>query len=875
LLLFIFPMGNSSSSLPFSIDQQVGAPHDHNGWALHKGKSKDSSDGGREVSVFVGKKPALSKTPIDRRQPHQTHLDPALHHYDYCRKLRHPHILKVFATLDTDNPSAASVSAAAGSASNQQNQSQQSESSSKVIAGDLIVVTEPCIPLSEWLLGAAASGPPTPEQLAWGLECVIEGLAFLHTSANIAHGSISPQSLYVTPSGDVKLWNFSLVTPVGPNSATSAGGPDGHFLEWEAVCCPESYRSPERVEQKWDVISSSGGVHSMDSYSLGVLIGDYWYRNASTNANNVPQVLKKALQRMTTTNIKMRPRLEPWLNCPVFDTQYKKIQRSLLEISIQPVEQKIFLWQNLGQQMQQQTGVIPKDFAKYKILPLIITTIQTTCKNESMLSQDMYRREILAMLSPLFFIEEHYQDPQKVGKELAPIVAKLFTVPDRGVRSVLLNTVGFFTKTLNQSALNTSVFEPLCSGFNDSSPVLREMTLKATHALVPSLTAPNLEKLSRYLVRLQSDAETSLRTNAVIFFAKIAPHLSEVSKQKMLLPAYSRSMKDPFSPCRLSALQSLMQSKALFTKQDLAVKVMPCVMPLLLDPMTDIRTEAFRVVRDFLEEIQQESNLMTERGDPLVVGVPNAATNQPQQPRVASAAETSAAATTSGVDSSTGSSSGYLSGISSWIAAPTTATQPSKPTPPKPMQTAQPIPTPQPPIQQFASTLLHAPKPAPAPTPAEGDGWGDDDDDDGWGDVDVLAFSDIGGGAGKQSNKPATATKNSVPSMSSLGGGMDDDPLASLGMKTVASAKPRAMKGKLVLPKKAPPAKTSTKNSVPSMAGFGGGMDDDPLASLGMKTVASSKPRAVKGKLILPKKAPQAKKLIIDASEMGDGWDDF
>jgi len=55
-----------------------------------------------------------------------------------------------------------------------------------------------------------------------------------------------------------------------------------------------------------------------------------------------------------------------------------------------------------------------------------------------------------------------------------------------------------------------------------------------------------------------------------------------------------------------------MQSKPLFSKKDLASKVMPCVMPLLLDQMTDVRKEAFRVVRDFLEEIQQESNSMTE-----------------------------------------------------------------------------------------------------------------------------------------------------------------------------------------------------------------------------------------------------------------------
>ena len=828
-------MGNSSSALPFSVDEQVGAPHDHNGWALHKGKSKDTSDGGREVSVFVGKKPTLSKTPIDRRYPQKTQLEPALHHYDYCRKLRHPHILKVYATLDTDNPSAASVGGNAGSSpSNQQSQTQQSASSSKGSNGDLIIVTEPCIPLSEWLLGASASGQPTSDQLAWGLECVVEGLAFLHTSAKVAHGCISPQSLYVTLSGDVKLWNFSLVTPVGPNTSTSAGGPDGHFLEWEGVCCPESYKSPERMEQRWDAISNTGGIHAMDSYSLGALIGDYWYRNASTNANNVPQTLKKAVQRLTTTNIKMRPRLQPLLKCPVFDTQYKKMQRSLLELPAQPIEQKIIFWQNLGQQLQQQSGLIPTDVAKYKILPMIIATILATCSNENMLSQDLYRREVLAMLTSLFYIEEHYQDPEKVGTELAPIVAKLFTVPDRGVRSILLNSVAFLTKKLDKNALNSSVFEPLCSGFNDSSPVLREMTLKATQTLVPSLSAPNLEKLSRYLVRLQSDAETSLRTNAVMFIAKIAPHLSDVSRDKMLLSAYARSLKDPFSPCRLSALQSLMESKPLFSKQDLAVKVMPCVMPLLLDPIKDVREEAFRVVHNFLKEIQEESNLMTQRGDPPGVGVANSSTTRPQQVAAAPVAPTGAQMAQPGTAANTnsagsGGKSGYLTGMSSWLtSSSSTTTAPAKPTtlnpvPPKPVQMVQPMSAPPPPTQRFAATSLNAPKPAPAVD----DGWGDENDDDDWSedglDDNALAFSNIGSGMAKQAFKPAT----------------------------------------------------SSINSASSMGGFGGGMDDDPFASLGMKTISTVKPRATKGKLVMPKKAPPAKKLTIDASEMNDGWDDF
>jgi serine/threonine protein kinase len=305
-------MGNSASALPYSIDNQVGAPHDHNGWALHNGKS---TSGGKPVSVFVGKKPQLAKTAVSPRYPQQFQLVPAHHHYNNCRKLRHPHILKVYATLDTDNPNAATTEGKASTASSAS--SADAVSSTTTTTGDLIVVTEPCSSLEHWLLSK-----PTPEQLAWGMECIIQGLHFLHNSAKLAHGNMSPSSFYVTPAGDVKVWNFSLVTPIGPDKA--GGGPNDHFQQWENCCTPDAYRSPERVERRWDALSNVG-VHCMDSYGLGILM-DHWF------SGRVPGPLQKAVQRLQTTNLKMRPRLQPLLKCPVFDTPYQKIQLQLQEI---------------------------------------------------------------------------------------------------------------------------------------------------------------------------------------------------------------------------------------------------------------------------------------------------------------------------------------------------------------------------------------------------------------------------------------------------------------------------------------------------------------------------------------------------------------
>jgi SCY1-like protein 1 len=398
------------------------------------------------------------------------------------------------------------------------------------------------------------------------------------------------------------------------------------------------------------------------------------------------------------------------------------------------------------------------------------------------------------------------------------------------------------TKHLEKSSLNSAVFEPMCSGFNDSSPVLRELTLKATLELVPYLTSPHVEKLSRYLVRLQGDVETSIRTNSVIFISKIAPHLSEVSKQKMLLPAYSRAMKDGFAPCRLSALQSTLQSKTLFSIQDVATKVMPCVMPLLLDPMPDVRREAFRVVNLMLKDVEEESKRMEK------LGVPG-------QPPQAGGVSTAPSTTNGGVTPApaSGDSAGYLSGFSSWMAgstapsAPATGAMSTTTTPTKPavpavpaaaVTRAAPSSHPQPPVQQFASPSfgISAP-PASAPVPAADDGWGDEDD--GWGDEDD---------------------------------GPDEDPFANIGTKTaVSAASPSTF------------AKAPAPAAAPSLGGFGG-MNDDPFASFGAKPVAVKARGSSGGKLVLPKKTnlaakkvapPPATKLAVKDDDLADGWDDF
>lgn len=694
-------MGNSASSLPYSIGDKK--PNDDGCWAVHDGSQKSD---GAQVTVFQAQKPQLAKEGF-RGNPSEKQIFVAHHHFVMAKKLRHPYILQVLATLDTDAPS----------------NEEPANTQAMATSGAYIIVTEPCKPLQDWLI----EDSPNPDQLAWGLQCIVQALCFVHTGAQLAHGIVTPKSFWVTPSGDVKLWNFGIVTPIGV--ADGGGGPSQHFRQYEAFVTPQAYRSPERVKAQWEALATNP-VHCMDAYSLAILISDYFH-------GDIPGPLQKASQRLMTPSLKMRPRLGPLLKCPIFETPYAKLLQELMEIPIQPVDQKLRFWQSLNME------TMDPSVAQFKVLPLIQSTIKTICSSEAMLSQDLYRREVLAMLTPLFYISENILEKDDIAKALSPLMQLLFSVKDRGVRGSLLGKTPLFASHLSKQDLNTLVFEPLCSGFADSSDALRELTLKATFVLVSHLYPPNVEKLSRYLVRLQSDTSPGIRAHTMIMIPQLAPHLSEVARQKLLLPAFARASKDPHPPCRLASLRSTTLCQEYFTLDELATKVLPGCMPLVLDGVGDVRSAAFEVIEEFLGKLKAAHK---ERSVGEVSGaVSSVASQMPVLPSAAAQPSASVAAVAAP------SSGSYLGGLSGWYSS----TSAAAPTPPPPRPVVPPTqvrstPVAKPATPKFSSISIGG------ETLGASGGWDDDDDDLGLDDNEEEdVFASIG-----MNSKKATSTSS-------------------------------------------------------------------------------------------------------------------
>jgi SCY1-like protein 1 len=90
--------------------------------------------------------------------------------------------------------------------------------------------TEESFPLYEYV---QRYGPLTTDTLCWGIYCLARALEFLHNDCKLAHGKISPASVFITPGGDWKLG--AMETAVSDLTALR----ETVFLQEDKYCSPE------------------------------------------------------------------------------------------------------------------------------------------------------------------------------------------------------------------------------------------------------------------------------------------------------------------------------------------------------------------------------------------------------------------------------------------------------------------------------------------------------------------------------------------------------------------------------------------------------------------------------------------------------------
>ncbi|EDW53400.1 N-terminal kinase-like protein [Drosophila sechellia] len=534
---------DSSKDFPYDIGEPVGGFDQYSIWTLHKAKRKTTLE---EVSVFV----------YDIRSGSDTKCELAKAALKRLKTLRHPSILQYLDSLETDKM--------------------------------LYVATEAVDSLGTYFAKLGSDNVQKGLYLAWGIFQITRALSFLNNDGNLRHNNVSAWSVFVNASGEWKLGSLEYVSAADGNPMPPAKIP----------VTLEVYDSPEKNDPSK---LKAATKCSVDMWGLGCLVWEA-FNGVLKQRSNLKDIehIPKSLQSLYCELVGASPSNRP--NPADIITRCRKpggffkndLVDTLLfleEIQIKDKAEKNRFFSGLTTHLDN----FPDNVCRHKILPQLITAYE-------------YGDAGSAVLAPMFKLGK-LLDEVEYQKRIVPCVVKLFASTDRVTRSRLLQQLDLFIAHLQPQVVNDQIFPQVAHGFLDTNATIREQTVKSIIHLAPKLNYNNLNvEVLRHFARLQArDDQGGIRTNTTVCLGKIAPHLHPQVRQRVLVSAFIRAMRDPFPPARVAGVLALAATQQYFLLSEVANRVLPSLCSLTVDPEKTVRDPAFKTIRGFLGKLEKVS----------------------------------------------------------------------------------------------------------------------------------------------------------------------------------------------------------------------------------------------------------------------------
>ncbi|KAL0270408.1 UNVERIFIED_CONTAM: hypothetical protein PYX00_007828 [Menopon gallinae] len=532
-----------SKDFAFEIGEPVPGLEDKSLWTLHKAKKKGT---GEEVSVFV----------FDVRQGNDAQFEVCKAAVKRLKTLRHPSILTYIESLESDKA--------------------------------LYLATEYVEPLVNHITTLPKEGYQRDLYLSWGIFQITRALSFLINDGNLRHNNVCLTSVFVNTAGEWKLGGVEYV----------AGASEGSGLPIKLIPALDKYDPPEKADpSKQRLITKC----STDMWGLGCLIWEVFNgplpKPTSLKClDNIPKSLTGVYCELVGANPSTRPNPADVItrcrkNGGYFKSELVDTLLFLEEIQIKEKGEKNRFFSGL-------TGPLdnfPEHICRHKILPQLITAFE-------------YGDAGSAVLAPMFKLGKLLSEAE-YQKKIVPCVVKLFTSNDRATRIRLLQQLENFINHLNSNVVNDQIFPQIAHGFMDTNPTIREQTVKSIIHLAPKLNYNNLNvEVLRHFARLQAkDDQGGIRTNTTVCLGKIAQHLHPQIRQKVLISAFIRAMRDPFPPARSAGILALAATQQYFLLSEVASRILPALCQLTVDPEKSVRDGVFRTIKGFLGKLEKVS----------------------------------------------------------------------------------------------------------------------------------------------------------------------------------------------------------------------------------------------------------------------------
>lgn len=519
-------------------------------WALHRGKSKEN---GEPSLVFHFDAAKAGTNAARNQQLAKTGLM-------RLKTLRHPDILKFLTSVEGSD-------------------------------GTLYIATEPATPLSTLL----ADNPSAfdRETAQWGLFTIARALGFMHSSGLI-HGRVNPSTIFVTPTGDWKLGGLECVTP----HASAAS-----LAQYATSLQSHPYQSPELSHANWNLVAGAA-PSAVDSWALGCLMyevhaGSLTSPDQLQNIAALPKQMLSAYQKLLASNPTARAPAGHLPNHPYFqNSKFVELNLFVENLALKgQLEREAFLGK-LPTLMDR----LPDGFCTFKVLPMLSQSIETGTAGTAAFACIVKMKDRLSAQDFATNIVQKYASEWFSNQNL-----------DRNLRVELYTKLDMFTSHFDNTAINNICFPAMCASFQEMhAPALRDASVKAVLNICDRLSDKNLNSvLMSHFARLQVDPEPAIRTNTTVCLGKIAAKLSETARTKVLAAAFIRSLKDPFPPARAAGVNAILITTSMYSAKDMAMRLLPAIVPLLIDSSGEVRKISFQVLNDFHKRLTKNHEDMT------------------------------------------------------------------------------------------------------------------------------------------------------------------------------------------------------------------------------------------------------------------------
>ncbi|XP_071711478.1 uncharacterized protein [Rutidosis leptorrhynchoides] len=581
----------------------------------------------------------------------------------------------------------------------------------------IYIVTEPVMPLAEKIKELGLQGTQRDEYYAWGLHRIAKAVSFLNNDCKLVHGNICLESVVVTQTLDWKLHGFDVLSEFDGNNESSAGP----MLQYDWLVGVQ-YKPVELAKSDWASIRKSP-PWAIDSWGLGCLIYEMFSGSKLSkteelrNTASLPKSLLPDYQRLLSSAPSRRLNSSKLAeNCEYFQNKLVDTIHFMEVLNLKDSVEKDTFFRKLPTLAEQ----LPREIVLKKLLPLVASALE-------------FGSAAAPALTPFLKIGA-WLSPEEFNVKVLPTLVKLFASNDRAIRVGLLQHIDQYGESFTAQVVDEQVYPHIATGFSDTSAFLRELTLKSMLVLAPKLSQRTLSgSLLKYLSKLQVDEEPAIRTNTTILLGNLASHLNEGTRRRVLINAFTvRALRDTFPPARGAGIMALCATSSYYEAQEIAVRILPNVVVLTVDPDSDVRSKAFQAVEQFLQIIKQFHE-KTNAGDDTE-GTNLGISSLPGNASILGWAMSSLSIKGKPSEHTTTTTTPHLAASSSAPNISAVATASSASVGPEVQKT---------PMVRASSTAVIVDQPAPE-SPTSNDGWGEldnngvigdhDNDKDGWDD---------------------------------------------------------------------------------------------------------------------------------------------